>query len=131
MGEALQRIERRLALLNPPPAHRIPILVAADGPKALRLVARHADIWHTFAGGDELTAKARELDGFCREIGRDPGEIERSAFVKGDPETVGPALREQGVGLFTVISYGPGYDLGELREWLAWRDRETAAFSPG
>jgi alkanesulfonate monooxygenase SsuD/methylene tetrahydromethanopterin reductase-like flavin-dependent oxidoreductase (luciferase family) len=26
-----------------------PILVAADGPKALRLVARYADIWQTFA----------------------------------------------------------------------------------
>jgi probable F420-dependent oxidoreductase len=125
MAEALQRIERRLALLNPPPLRKIPILVAADGPKALRLVARHADIWHTFADGDELAAKSRELEGYCRELGRDPAEIERSAFVHGDPATLGPSLREHGVGLFTVIAYGPDYDLTELRDWLAWRDGQA------
>ncbi|MFI5895772.1 LLM class F420-dependent oxidoreductase [Actinoplanes sp. NPDC051513] len=122
MGEALRRIESRLARLNPPPTRRIPILVAADGPRALRLAARHAQIWHTFADGEALSRKSGQLDDFCRELGRDPGEIERSSFVEGDPEVVGAELLRRGVGMFTVIARGPDYDLGGLRRWLAWRD---------
>ncbi|MEV4636724.1 LLM class F420-dependent oxidoreductase [Actinoplanes sp. NPDC049548] len=125
LGNALQRIERRFAALNPPPTREIPVLVAADGPKALRLVARHADIWHTFAKGEALGEKVRQLEGYCRDLGRDPGEIERSAFVEGDPWVVGPALRKHGVGLFTVITYGPEHSLDELRRWLAWRDEQA------
>ena len=126
LGVALQRIERRLAALNPPPTRKVPILVAADGPKALRLVARHADIWHTFADGAALEEKSRQLDGYCRELGRDPAEIERSSFVDGDPALVGPELRRHGVGMFTVVTHGPDYDLAELRSWLAWRDEQNA-----
>src|SRR5215207_1399695 len=33
------------AVILPPPAHRIPIVVAADGPRMLALAARHADGW--------------------------------------------------------------------------------------
>ncbi|MEU7905094.1 LLM class F420-dependent oxidoreductase [Actinoplanes sp. NPDC049118] len=122
LGDALRRIERRLAVLNPPPTRKVPILVAADGPNALRLVARHADIWHTFAEGEALGDKSRQLDTHCHELGRDPAEIERSSFVSGDPWRVGPELRKRGIGMFTVITNGPDYDLAELRRWLAWRD---------
>lgn len=126
LWNALDRIERRLAVLNPPPTRKIPVLVAADGPKALRSVARYADIWHTFAKGEALGEKARQLDGYCRELGRDPAEIERSSFVDGDPWTVGPQLREHGVGMFTVLTHGPDHDLDELRRWLTWRDEQNA-----
>jgi probable F420-dependent oxidoreductase len=122
LGRALQRIDHRLAVLEPPPARKIPILVAADGPKALRLVAGHADIWHTFAEGETLAAKSRELDAYCRDVGRDPAAIARSVFVKGDPGTVGPELLRHGIGMATVITSGPDYDLTELRRWLDWRD---------
>jgi alkanesulfonate monooxygenase SsuD/methylene tetrahydromethanopterin reductase-like flavin-dependent oxidoreductase (luciferase family) len=98
LGDALQRIERRLAALNPPPTRKVPILVAADGPRALRLVAQHADIWHTFADGDALGKKSQQLDGYCHEVGRDPAGIERSCFVEGDPWIVGPPLRDHGAG---------------------------------
>jgi alkanesulfonate monooxygenase SsuD/methylene tetrahydromethanopterin reductase-like flavin-dependent oxidoreductase (luciferase family) len=127
LDDALRRIERRLAALNPPPTRKIPILVAADGPKALRLVARHADIWHSFAAGDALGEKSRQLDGYCHDVGRDPAEIERSCFARGDPWQVGPRLRENGVGMVTVITSGPAYDLDELRRWLTWRDQQNAA----
>ena len=126
LGDALQRIERRLAALNPPPTRKIPILVAADGPKVLRLVAQHADIWHTFADGEALGAKSRQLDGYCHEIGRDPAGIERSCFVDGDPWQVGPQLRKHGVGMFTVITRGPDYGLDDLRRWLRWRAEQNA-----
>jgi len=125
LGEALRRIERRLARLNPPPTRRLPILVAADGPKALRLVARHAHIWHTFAHGEALGEKSRRLDDHCREAGRDPAQIVRATFAAGDPWVTGPPLRAHGVSMFTVLTSGPDYDLTEVRRWLAWRDEQN------
>lgn len=126
LRDALQRLKQRLSVLNPSPTRNVPILVAADGQKALRLVAQYANIWHTFADGDVLGAKSQQLDDYCREAGRDPSEIERSCFVEGDPWRVGPELRKHGVGMFTVITKGPAYDLDELRRWLIWRDEQNA-----
>jgi probable F420-dependent oxidoreductase len=125
VGTALQRIQQRFLTLNPAPTRKIPILVAGGGQKMLRLVAQHADIWHTFADGDELSAKSRVLDQHCLELGRDPAEIERSAFVSGDPWQVGPRYRDRGVNLFTVFTSGPDFDLAELRRWITWRDEQN------
>ena len=67
------------------------------------------------------------LDEHCATIGRDPAEIERSAGV-GDksPEEVGKSLHDVGTRLFTVTASGPDYDLGLLRDWVAWRDEVHA-----
>jgi hypothetical protein len=54
LAAGLQRIQKRLASLNPPPTRKIHILVGGDEPKMLRLVAEHADIWHTFVDGEDL-----------------------------------------------------------------------------
>ena len=126
LAEALPRIERRLALLNPPPTRKIPVLIGGGGEqKTLRLVAEHADIWHSFADGEELARKSRILDGHCAEVGRDPAQIERSALVGGDPETVGPAYRDLGITLFVLGAGGPDFDLAEVADWLAWRDEQN------
>jgi alkanesulfonate monooxygenase SsuD/methylene tetrahydromethanopterin reductase-like flavin-dependent oxidoreductase (luciferase family) len=44
----------------------------------MKLTARYADIWN--AGGlvDDAFASNRQLDEYCREIGRDPATIVRS-----------------------------------------------------
>jgi probable F420-dependent oxidoreductase len=124
LAEALPRIEQRFAKLNPPPAHEVPILIGGGGEqKTLRLVARHADIWHWFSSGSEFTRKKQVLAEYCAEIGRDPGEIELSAGVSGDPEVNGSALLEQGVTTFTMEVHGPDFDLSTARAWVAWRDR--------
>ncbi|MCD5314067.1 LLM class F420-dependent oxidoreductase [Kineosporia babensis] len=125
LATALQRIEQRLAVLNPVPTRKVPILVAGGGPKTLRLVAQHADIWHTFAEGDDLGHKSQVLDQYCRELGREPDAIERSTFVKGDPWEVGPRYRDHGITLFTIFTSGPHFDLNELRRWIAWRDDQN------
>ncbi len=126
LAEALPRIERRLAWLNPPPVRAIPILIGGGGEsKTLRIVARHADIWHTFAEGDALARKSQILAGLCAEAGRDPAEIEHSVLVGGNPRDVGPGLRDLGVTLFTIGARGPDYDLAELRAWIAWRDEQN------
>jgi alkanesulfonate monooxygenase SsuD/methylene tetrahydromethanopterin reductase-like flavin-dependent oxidoreductase (luciferase family) len=91
--------------------------------KTLRLVARHADIWHSFADLDEFRRKRDILAAHCADVGRDPAEIECSVGApRADPTEAGPALIEAGAGMFTVAAGGPDYDLTKLRRWLAWRD---------
>ena len=119
------RIRRRLELLNPPPVKPIPLLIAGSGERrTLRLVARHADIWHTFADGQDFVRKAGVLDRYCAQIGRDPGEIERSVLVGGDPFTVAPPLLDLGITFFIVSVRD--LDLGPARSWVRWRDQHNA-----
>jgi alkanesulfonate monooxygenase SsuD/methylene tetrahydromethanopterin reductase-like flavin-dependent oxidoreductase (luciferase family) len=81
------------APLEPRPIQqpRIPILIAAHRPRMLRLAARFADQWDTFAtlpgtATDGVSAsieeRIRSLDDACREIGRDPAEIRRSTWAR-------------------------------------------------
>jgi probable F420-dependent oxidoreductase len=129
LGEALPRIERRLGRLNPAPVRDIPILIGGGGErKTLRHVANHADIWHGFGEPETVAHKHDVLDEWCRQAGRDPGEIERSAGVPRDQvEKRAPALYDVGTRLFTVGIGGPGYDLGPIRELVSWRDEVNAA----
>ena len=124
LAEALPRIQRRWARLNPPPTrHPIPVLIGGGGErKTLRLVAQHADIWHSFGDVATVRRKSAILAEHCADVGRDPAEIERSVGVQGDPARGGPALLDAGITLFTVGVGGPHYDLGGLRRWVAWRD---------
>ncbi|MFP5069868.1 LLM class F420-dependent oxidoreductase [Pseudonocardia nantongensis] len=128
LGAALPRIRSRWQRLNPAPTRDIPVLIGGGGEKkTLRYAAEHATIWHGFGDAETVTHKCAVLDGHCRDIGRDPAEIERSAAVEGAPEEVGPGLHDAGVRLFTVgqDGDGPGYDLGLLKEWIAWRDERN------
>ncbi len=123
LAEALPRIESRFAKLNPAPTRKIPVLIGGGGEKkTLRLVAKHADIWHSFGDLETVERKLGILKQHCAEVGRDPAEIEVSTAVQGKPAESGPALAERGVSLFTVSGGGPDYDFSELREWISWRD---------
>jgi probable F420-dependent oxidoreductase len=128
LEQALVRIEARWARLNPPPSRKIPVLVGGGGEqKTLRYTARHADIWHGFGDAAVLARKRDVLDEWCRVEGRDPGAIERSAAAgDGAPDHQGRALLDAGVTFVTVGLNGPGYDLGRVRDWVAWRDDVNA-----
>ncbi len=128
LGEALPRIKRRLRELNPPPTRRLPVLIGGGGEKkTLRMVAQHADIWHGFGKADVIEHKHAVLDEWCAKVGRDSGEIERSCGVpEGDPVDGGSSLYALGTRLFTVSVGGPSYDLGQLRDWVSWRDERNA-----
>jgi len=80
------------APLEPRPVQqpRIPILIAAHRPRMLRIAARHADQWDTFAempgtATDGVTSGLAErvaaLDAACVAIGRDPSTVRRSTWA--------------------------------------------------
>jgi len=125
----LDRIRSRWERLNPPPTRRIPVLLGGAGEKkTLRIVARHADIWHCFGEPEVIAHKLTVLRGHCAEIGRDISRIEVGTAVAGaptpagTPEVLGERLHALGVSLFTVGVSGPDHDLAVLRDWIAWRD---------
>jgi alkanesulfonate monooxygenase SsuD/methylene tetrahydromethanopterin reductase-like flavin-dependent oxidoreductase (luciferase family) len=126
LGEALPRIEARWAQLNPAPTRRIPILIGGSGEKkTLRLVARHADIWHSFPDPETLTRKLGILAEHCVAEGRDLAEIEISVENRHGDEAKADALRELGATLFTVGVSGPDYPLDAVKRMVAWRDANS------
>ena len=65
-----------------------PILIGAlgTGPRMMRLMARHADLWNAWLTWGESTPAAipplRQLvDGACREVGRDPASLGRTVTI--------------------------------------------------
>ena len=119
-----------MGALNPPPTRRIPILIGGQGErKTLRLVAEHADIWHTFTPLDDLPRKIGILHEWCDRAGRDPAEIELSSgyTIRGFGPLLEPdgadRLHALGVRLLIPAIDGPDYDLSVLEPLLAWRDR--------
>ncbi|MGN6743343.1 MAG: LLM class F420-dependent oxidoreductase, partial [Amnibacterium sp.] len=70
-------IRERWERLNPQPVRRIPILIGGAGErKTLRIVAEHADIWHSFVDPGELGHKLDVLQRHAEEVGRDVSGIE-------------------------------------------------------
>ncbi len=80
----------------------IPILIGANGPKMLRLTAQYADLWNTWlAMSDSSPAAFPEdnalVDEACRDVGRDPETLQRTASIMIDldgrraiPASMGP-----------------------------------------
>jgi probable F420-dependent oxidoreductase len=121
LKEYLPRIRSRFEQLNPAPVREIPILIGGGGErKTLRLVAEHADIWHSFSDLETLQRKSEILAEHCAAVGREPAAIDRSTSWPGADAAA--AYADQGVRLFTVGVTGPEYDLTEVRSAVAWRD---------
>jgi probable F420-dependent oxidoreductase len=123
LEEAMPRIEARMGKLNPPPVRQpLPILIGGGGVKrTLKLVARHANIWHAFGSPDDVREKSEILREHCANENRDPTEIEVSwGAQNGDWDE----LLDAGVTHFILGVSGSdsGYDLGRLRELVQWRD---------
>jgi alkanesulfonate monooxygenase SsuD/methylene tetrahydromethanopterin reductase-like flavin-dependent oxidoreductase (luciferase family) len=104
---------------------RIPIMIGAGGPRMLSLAARHADIWSWYVEERsdlaEFAPRLAALEAACREVGRDPASIGRSAGIfveptaitgaadamaiplRGSAEEIADGLRAFGAGGFTQI----------------------------
>ena len=75
----------RNAVMLPPARPDIPILIAARGPRMLRLTARHADMsnlaWFASADDPLLAQRTATLDEACQANGRDPATLVRTVGV--------------------------------------------------
>lgn len=126
LGESLPIIEERWKVLNPAPTRHIPVLIGGGGEKkTLRLVAKHADIWHSFSDADTLKRKLAILAEHGEAVGRDVSEIEISTEVRNRSTADADELLALGTTLFTLGISGPDYDLEDVKKWLAWRDAQN------
>jgi probable F420-dependent oxidoreductase len=74
------------AVLLPPPARTVPIMVGSNGARMLGIALRHVDAWNTwyssYGNTPEGFANLRsDVDAACVRAGRDPGELVHSACV--------------------------------------------------
>lgn len=102
------------------------LLIAAHGPRALRLTARHADAWNTYGGpgstnldGPELwdliARQTQAFDAICAEEGRDAASIRRSVMLgygrvrptESVDDYLSAAERVEALGFDELIVYGP------------------------
>jgi probable F420-dependent oxidoreductase len=74
------------AVLLPPPARRVPLMIGSNGPRVLGIALPHADAWNTWYtdygnSAEGFAALNERISAAARDAGRDPAEIERSACV--------------------------------------------------
>jgi probable F420-dependent oxidoreductase len=127
LARDLPVIEERWGKLNPAPTRDIPILIGGGGEKkTLRIVAQHADIWHSFSDAPTLERKLGILAEHGAAVGRDTSEIETSVEIGRKSPEDADELHAVGATLFTVGISGPNHNLARVRDWLAWRDEKNA-----
>jgi alkanesulfonate monooxygenase SsuD/methylene tetrahydromethanopterin reductase-like flavin-dependent oxidoreductase (luciferase family) len=87
-GESVTRhgrfvtLERARVTPSPPPG-ALAVEIAAKGPRLLRVVARHADVWNVNlpASPRRVAAAEQVLADACGELGRDPASIARHLWI--------------------------------------------------
>jgi alkanesulfonate monooxygenase SsuD/methylene tetrahydromethanopterin reductase-like flavin-dependent oxidoreductase (luciferase family) len=125
LRDAMPLIENRLAKGVPAPRRDIPILIGGGGEKkTLRIVARHADIWHGFGEPSHVEHKLNVLRSWCEKEGTDFDDIEVSIGIQKADEHLAIADEYYALGVrqFTFGVNGPDYDISDVQPWLAWRD---------
>ncbi|HET9085431.1 MAG TPA: LLM class flavin-dependent oxidoreductase [Candidatus Limnocylindrales bacterium] len=83
-------------VLVPPPDRAVPVLVAAKGPRMLRLTATWADAWNVawFSGVDDrLRAQLAALDEACRAVDREPTTVRRTVGLRLDDHEIADSDR--------------------------------------
>lgn len=141
LARDLPIIEKRWEQLNPPPTRTIPVLIGGGGEKkTLRIVAEHADIWHSFGDPEVITRKHAVLRQWCEKVDRNPDEIELSAGVAFTPgrqpeqadDYPGNAQQLYDVGVRLLTTGIEANDeawpdgVAKVRSLLAWRDGVNA-----
>ena len=96
------------APLDPKPVQSpVPLLIGGGGRKrTLRTTARWATEWNYWGMPDDIADLCGVLDGHCEAIGRDPGEISRSAcallFINEDSAKL-DRFRSMDLGRATIV----------------------------
>lgn len=94
------------AVLRPrgPRPEGMPIMIGAlgTGPRMMRIVAQHADMWngwlvHSRSWADAVAPLREKVDAACEAYGRDPATLDRSVAIRvavlDQPEPTGQAIR--------------------------------------
>jgi probable F420-dependent oxidoreductase len=122
LRRALPQIEERLGKLVPPPIRKIPVLIGGGGEKVtLKLTAMHADMWNGFGPPENFRRKNEILDEWCREVGRDPAAIERTATVNTPDLGNLDAFVEAGA-THLILGFNEPWDYGLVERLVRWRD---------
>lgn len=108
------RLAETMCVPEPVSSPRPRIMIGGSGErKTLRLVAQYADACNIFGGPDVVAHKIGVLKGHCATVGRDPREIEVTAFLHPQPDWTGrdvldnaQALASLGVSTATVSAAG-------------------------
>ena len=74
------------AVLLPPPSRRPRLMIGSTGHRVLTAALPHVDAWNTWFDWygntpEGFAIRSREVDEVAGAVGRDPGEIERSACL--------------------------------------------------
>jgi alkanesulfonate monooxygenase SsuD/methylene tetrahydromethanopterin reductase-like flavin-dependent oxidoreductase (luciferase family) len=74
------------AVLLPPPARRVPLMVGSNGARMLAATLPHVEAWNTWYSSygntvEGFAARNAEIDAACARVGRDPSAVRRSACV--------------------------------------------------
>jgi probable F420-dependent oxidoreductase len=90
------------AVLLPPPARRLPLMVGSTGGRVLAATLPHVDLWNTWYDwfgntADGFAARMGEIDAASEKAGRDPATLERSACVLVQLDGRGERRVEEGV----------------------------------
>ncbi|MDD5177610.1 MAG: LLM class F420-dependent oxidoreductase [Sterolibacterium sp.] len=125
LAAAIPVIKSRFQKLNPKPLRKIPLLVASMGGQiGMRIVAEHADLWNVLGTTEKVREKCELLRQYCTEFGRRFEDIETTTFCipQLNPD-VDPDVLYGELGFRHIIAFaeGPDWDLGPLKELLAWR----------
>jgi alkanesulfonate monooxygenase SsuD/methylene tetrahydromethanopterin reductase-like flavin-dependent oxidoreductase (luciferase family) len=88
------------AVLLPPPARKIPLMIGSNGPRMLGIALPHADWWNTWWDGYGNTVAGfadlnTRIDAAAESAGRAPNDVARSAcvLVMVDPATAERVMR--------------------------------------
>jgi F420-dependent oxidoreductase-like protein len=89
------------APLEPKPVQQpLPLMIGGGGEqRTLKITAKYADEWNVWGDPATLRQKMAVLDGHCRDIGRDPKAIQRSAvalMAMSDDAALVDRIRAQG-----------------------------------
>ena len=101
---------------------RVPFVMAANGPRSMRLAARYGQGWVTFAGGEDLETwwtsvqmLATQMDRTLEAVGRDPATLDRylsldaaPVFSLSSPDAFVDAVsRAAALGFTDVLTHWP------------------------
>jgi len=127
LEESLKIIKHRWEVDVPQPVRKIPILIGGGGEKVtLRITAQYADMWHGFGDPQVIGHKMEVLDNWCREIGRDPNEIERGCGTqKNDKDETRNAYVQAGA-THLIMGMGESWDFQAVENLVKWRNQRNS-----